>query len=266
MDHQVEASEVMCLYNPIMQSIQAKLDGVVERNQITGKDAAQLYLHALETTLHEVVLLLLGADQRKLILAQANKENADSNLVIQQTDNTAKEGLNIPKQGSLIDQQVLKLIGETGLIPKQSQLMDAQIVKLLRENDKLLQEQRLLELQGNNLVIEGTNLGKQTDLLTEQIKAMHQDVAGKAMEVKVKGTQAELNRAQAYKVSAEQAAAKGRAYAEILSVMVGSWNTAIAHSLGLASAFDSVAISNASDKAISAVDFQNASIDIFTSP
>ena len=111
MDHQVDASEVMCLYTPIMQSIQAKLDGILERNQVTAKDATSIYLQALESTLQQVVQLLLGADQRRLILAQTAKENAGANLVIQQKDNAALEALNIPKQGNLIDQQILKLIG-----------------------------------------------------------------------------------------------------------------------------------------------------------
>ena len=309
MEHQVDASEVMCLFTPIMQSIEAKIDGQLVRNQVTGKDAAQVYLHALESTLHEVVLLILGADQRKLILAQTGKENAGTNLVIQQTENAALEGdnipkqgaildqdllkligetnllpkqgnlidaqvakenvgtsyttqqtynlgleaLNVPKQGAQIDQQTAKLLGETNLIPKQSQLMDAQIVHLLRENEKLELEKAILSIQGDNLAIEGTNLGKQTELITEQIKAMKEDVAGKAMDVKVKGTQAELNRAQAYKVAAEQAAIQGRAYAEILSVMVGSYNTAIAHSLDLASAFDNSAINSVADSAMTAL-------------
>ena len=265
MEHQVDASEVMCLYNPIMQSINAKLDSMLERNQVTGKDAANVYLHALETTLHEVVLLLLGADQRKLILAQTGKENAGTNLVIQQTENAALEGLNIPKEGNKIDQEVLKLAGETSLIPKQSELMDAQIVHLLRENEKLEWEKRLLELQGDNLVIEGVNLGKQTDLLIEQIKALREDVKGKAMDIKVKGTQAELNRAQAMKVAADQASMRGKAYAEILSIMVQSWNTTIAHSIDLPSAFDKNAINSCADSALTSV--QNYSgITYFTAP
>ena len=261
MDHQVDASEVMCLYTPIMQSIQAKLDGILERNQVTAKDATSIYLQALESTLQQVVQLLLGADQRRLILAQTAKEDAEANLVIQQKDNTALEALNIPKQGNLIDQQILKLIGETSLIPKQAQLMDAQIIHLLRENDKLAKELALLEQQRLNLIIEGTNLGKQTELITEQIKAMKEDVAGKAMDVKVKGTQAELNRAQAYKTAAEQGALKGRALAEICSVMTGSYNTAIAHSLDLESAFDAGACSSAASDAIAAA---SDTVDITT--
>ena len=261
MDHQVDANEVMCLYTPIMQSIQAKLDGILARNQVTAKDASSIYLQALESTLQQVVQLLLGADQRKLILAQTDKEIAGTNLLIQQKDNTALEALNIPKQGYLIDQQILKLAGETSLIPKQSQLMDAQIIHLLRENDKLVKELALLEQQRLNLIIEGTNLGKQTELLTEQIKAMKEDVAGKAMDVKVKGTQAELNRAQAYKTAAEQGALRGRALAEICSVMTGSYNTAIAHSLDLESAFDAGSCSSAASDAIAAT---NDTVEITT--
>lgn len=375
MEHQVDASEVMCLYNPIMQSINAKLDSMLERNQVTGKDAAQVYLHALESTLHEVVVLLLGADQRKLILAQTGKENAGTNLIVQQTENAALEGNNIPKQGSILDQELLKLIGETSLIPKQgdlidaqvnkevantanttqqtynlsldavnipkegvildqnlvkliaetaivpkqgnlldaqvakesastsqitqqtynlglealnipkqgvqidqqtakllgetnlipkqSQLIDAQITELLSRNLKVDAEKALLEQQRLNLIIEGTNLDKQTDLITEQIRALQEDVKGKAMDIKVKGTQAELNRAQAYKVAAERAAMKGRAYAEILSVMVGSYNTAIAHSLDLASAFDASACNSAANNALSAAQDSGVNVDKF---
>lgn len=252
MEHQVDASEVMCLYTPIMQSINAKLDSMLGRNQVTGKEAAQVYLQALESTLQQVVQLLLGADQRKLISAQTEKENASANLLVQQARNATLEASNIPKQGALLDQQILKLTAETGLIPKQAKLIDAQIVELLSRNSKVAAEIALLEQQRLNLIKEGINLDKQTLLIAEQILALKEDVKGKAMDVKVKGTQAELNRAQAYKVAAEQASMRGRTYAEILSVMVGSYNTAIAHSLDLESAFDAGSCSSMASAAASA--------------
>lgn len=265
MTAQVTAEEVLCLYNPIMQSIQAKLDVELTRNQITGKDAGQLYLHALESTLHEVVLLLLGADQRKLILAQTGKENAGTNLIIAQKDNTVADGLNIPKQGVILDLQATELTGKIGLIPKQSDLLDAQVLHTIRESQNLSYQQRILELQGNNLLLESKKLNAEFYLTEAQIAAMQQDAQLKYANAQAALTQAEQNRASALKIAAEEAAMRSRALSEILKIMVDSYNTTIAHTLGTPLLFDSFAIENAASQAEAAI--SNAmGITPFTAP
>ena len=265
MTAQVTAEEVLCLYNPIMQSIQAKLDVELTRNQITGKDAGQLYLHALESTLHEVVLLLLGADQRKLILAQTGKENAGTNLIIAQKDNTVADGLNIPKQGVLLDLQATELTGKIGLIPKQSDLLDAQVLHTIRESQNLSYQQRILELQGNNLLLESKKLNAEFYLTEAQIAAMQQDAQLKYANAQAALTQAEQNRASAHKIAAEQAAMKSRALAEVLKIMVDSYNTTIAHTLGTPLLFDTSAIYNAASQAEAAIS-NTMGITSFTAP
>ena len=265
MTAQVTSDEVLCLYNPIMQSVQAKLDAELTRNQITGKDAGQLYLHALETTLHEVVMLLLGADQRKLILAQTGKENAGTNLIIAQKDNTVADGLNIPKQGVILDLQAVELQGNIGLIPKKSDLLDAQVLHTIRESQTLEYQQRLLQLQGDNLQLEAKKLNAEFYLAEAQIIAMQQDAYLKYASAQASLTQAEQNRASAHKIAAEQAAMKSRALAEILKVMVDSYNTTIAHTLGTPMLFDAYTIGNYANQAQAAI--QNT-IDVinFTTP
>lgn len=325
------AAEVTALFDPLMASIKTKLDTEYAENKLKGSDYASVYAKALETTLQQVVQLIIGTDQRALIAAkvqteeqtklnliaehasivagtaktdaeranlvaegliipkegalkdqqllnlvaekyqiQAKTDNIAAETLIvpkqgelidsqivgqgfenelkhQQGLNLALEGLNIPKQGNVIDQQALKLAGETSLIPKQSELMDAQIIELLNRNRNLELQARMLELQGDNLVIEGANATKQGQLIDKEIKLKELEGKNKDAERKKILTDCEVNRANALHITADINNIQGTLAVQMLKVMTDHYNTFMTTTPGTAGVFDSGSLSTAAN-------------------
>jgi len=273
----VVASEITDLFDPLMTNIKGKLDVVFAENRLKGIDAVAVYNAALATTLHEVVLLLLGADQRatlaagvlkinaetaietaklpniykegKVLDGQYSKLLADYALAVQEKNNLIAVSLNIPKEGEKLDAETANVTGKTSLIPKESELMDAKIVNLLRENDKLEEELRLLTLQGDNLIKEGNNMAKQLEIATEELKIKKEEVKKVPTEICLLKAQAWHERASAYYTDKKTAIIESTAMTQILDVMTASYNTSINHDPTLEPAFSTNALNSLAGQA-----------------
>lgn len=183
------AAEVTALFDPLMASIKEKLDVLASENHLKGSAYDEVYSAALSNTLQQVVQLIIGTDQRALTAAKVQTEEQTKLNLIAEHDgivaNTAKtdaeranlvaEGLIIPKEGALKDQQLINLVAEkyqiqaktdniaaeTLIVPKQGELIDSQIIGQGYENE-------LKHQQGLNLALEGNNIPKQGVVLDQQ--------------------------------------------------------------------------------------------------
>lgn len=184
------AAEVTELFDPIMASIKTKLDVLASENHLKGASYDEVYSQAISTTLQQVVQLIIGTDQRELTAAKVlSEQQSKLNLIAEHAGivaNTYKtdierikieaDTLLIPKQGSLLDQQLINAIAEkesinakTAIstaelqnIPKQGRLIESQIVGSGFENQLKYQ-------QGLNLAAEATLIPKQGHLLDQQV-------------------------------------------------------------------------------------------------
>ena len=184
------AAEVTALFDPLMASIKAKLDVLATENHLKGAAYDTVYSEALSNTLQQVVQLIIGTDQRALTAAKVLTENQTKLNLIAEHDGivagTAKtdadrilieaKTLLVPKEGALLDQQLLNaveekwgiiaktatLTAELENIPKQGRLIESQIIGSGYENQLKYQ-------QGQNLAAEALNIPKEGALLDQQV-------------------------------------------------------------------------------------------------
>jgi len=192
------AAEVTALFDPLMVSIKEKLDTLARENHLKGEMYDTVYSEALSNTLQQVVQLIIGTDQRALTAAKVLTEEqtklnliAEHNGIVASTNKTdadririEAETLLVPKQGALLDQELLNavsekagieaktanLVAELQNIPKQGALIDSQIIGSGYENQLKYQ-------QGLNLAAEGLNIPKQGNLLDQQVLASQGEVS-----------------------------------------------------------------------------------------
>ena len=184
------AAEVTALFDPIMASIKEKLDILATENHLKGAAYDEVYSAALSNTLQQVVQLIIGTDQRALTAAKVlTEEQTKLNLIAEHEGivastsktnaervKTEAETLLVPKQGALLDQQLLNtvsekagieaktatLVAELENIPKQGRLIESQIIGSGYENQLKYQ-------QGLNLAAEALLIPKQGKLLDQQV-------------------------------------------------------------------------------------------------
>ena len=184
------AAEVTALFDPLMASIKTKLDVLATENHLKGAAYDTVYSEALSNTLQQVVQLIIGTDQRALTAAKVLTENQTKlNLIAEhagivagtaKTDaeriKTEAETLLVPKQGALLDQELINavaekagiqaktatLVAELDNIPKQGRLIESQIIGSGFENQLKYQ-------QGLNLAAEALLIPKQGNLLDQQV-------------------------------------------------------------------------------------------------
>lgn len=291
------AAEVTALFDPIMASIKEKLDILATENHLKGAAYDEVYSAALSNTLQQVVQLIIGTDQRALTAAKVlTEEQTKLNLIaehngivastaktdaervkveaetllvpkegalldqqllnaveekwgiIAKTANLNAELLNIPKQGALLDQQVLQSQGEVSLIPKKSQLMDAQIIELTNRGQNLALEAVKLGLEGDNLRVEKDNLVLKGKALTEEIAL--KKLEGKNLDATRKQilTNAEANRANAVQTTAQANSIYGQLELERFNIMANTYNTYASHTPGVDLAFDTNSLYQAANQ------------------
>jgi hypothetical protein len=291
------AAEVTALFDPIMASIKEKLDILATENHLKGAVYDEVYSAALSNTLQQVVQLIIGTDQRALTAAKVlTEEQTKLNLIAEhdgivagtaktdaervkveaetllvpkngalldqqllnaieekleiraKTANLNAELLNVPKQGALLDQQVLQSQGEVSLIPKRSQLMDAQITELVHRGQNLALEAIKLGLEGDNLKIQGDNLKIAGDIAAEELvikKLEEKNVDAKRKEIL---TGAELQRANAKKATAELSSLYGQIELAKFQIMCDTYNTYASHTVGADIAFDTNSLAQAANQ------------------
>jgi hypothetical protein len=291
------AAEVTALFDPLMASIKEKLDVLATENHLKGAAYDEVYSAALSNTLQQVVQLIIGTDQRALtaakvltenqtkinliaehegIVAGTNKTDAEREKVEAETLLVPKQGalldqqllnaveekleiraktanlnaelLNIPKQGQLLDQQVLQSQGEVSLIPKKSQLMDAQITELLNRGQNLALEALKLQYEGDNLKVQGDNLVLQGKALTEEIALKKLDGKNKDAERIQILTGAEQNRANAQATAAGVNAIYGQIELGKFQIMCDTYNTYTGHTAEVDIAFDTNSLAQAANQ------------------
>jgi hypothetical protein len=212
------------VFDKLMQATRAHLDEEFKRNRIRGPEYSTVYVSGLQSAMDQSIRFLLERDNVALIqaqialaekqLLQADKdleladkaiEKADKeidlaqaqidkmlferDLTEQQVLNMQLEALNIPKQGALLDQQVLnaeqdvllsakqveKLTADITLIPKQGALLDQQVLNA--EQEVLLSEQQVVKIGAEVL-----NIPKQGELLDAQTAVQEQNAVNLACE------------------------------------------------------------------------------------
>jgi hypothetical protein len=177
-----------------------------------------------------------------LLDSQVIGSNFENELKHQQSLNLAAEGDLIPLQGNLLIAQNEKLSGEIWKIPKEGALIDAQIVELINRGKNLDLEAKKLEQEGKNLVLEAAKLKLDADMLTEEIilkKAEAKNEDAKRIEIL---TSAEVNRSNAIQNTWQTNNIRVSPLLEELHTMGGIYNTYVAHTAGAEPAFDKYAL------------------------
>jgi hypothetical protein len=121
--------------------------------------------------------------QREQLQVQTDNLEIQGLLTTAQKDNTVAEGLNIPKQGALLDSQKtlqdaqkLNVEVERLNIPKQGLILDSQ-------RDKLMSDKLLTDQQKSNLQAEELNIPKQGVILDKQALDVDKGIAVKEQQI-----------------------------------------------------------------------------------
>jgi hypothetical protein len=167
----VSYGEVAALYDPLMENINAKLVIEFEKNRLKGADYAAVYAKALESTLAEVVKLLLGRDD-DLIAAQIEATLAGADKTKQEITNLSLEANNIPKEGLILDAKLPNTIKEGLILDQQKLNLIAERGSINASTDKLVAELTLVPKEGNKLDAETANINGKTGLIPKESELM----------------------------------------------------------------------------------------------
>lgn len=164
------------VFDLLMKATKAHLDQEFEANRIRGNDYATVYLGSVQAVMQTATQFLLEKDraarQAELLQAQIDSEllnqqltqaniaqtEAQTGLITQQTANAEAEGLNIPKQGLVLDgqkckldaefdvllEQKLKTVAETALLNQRKVTEQAQTVGAGVDEDSVIGRQKAL--------------------------------------------------------------------------------------------------------------------------
>jgi len=202
--------------------------------------------------------------QGRLIESQIIGSGYENQLKHQQGLNLAAEAILIPKQGNLLDQQVLQSKGEVSLIPKKSQLMDAQIVELLNRGQNLALEAIKLGYEGDNLKLQGDNLKIQGDIATQELALKKLEEQNIGAERKQILTNAEVNRANAKRITMETNQRKQESAVKAFDIVSQSHNVFLAHTPGAISGFTDQTLTMYANKAFELIDEDSIKLQLFT--
>jgi hypothetical protein len=224
------------VFDVLMRAVKAHIDQEWASNRIKGNEYSTVYLGALQTTLQLAIQFVITKDKTnaevELLKLSQSKELASIALIGQQKANLLLESLNIPKQGLLLDKQVLEsnakvsmitqqtsnLTAESLNIPKQGLLIDVQKDKTAQDlligiaQTSLLTQQRLntiseeLVISANKTKIDAEKLFINQKTLTERAQVDASVIGANSLSDR----QAAVHAAQAagYTRNAEQEAAK----------------------------------------------------------
>lgn len=190
------------VFDALMRSVKAHLEGEFLQNRIKGPEYSTVYLGSLNLAMQTGLQFLLQQQKMDIEVQLLTQQLA---LLTAQTANTVAEGLNIPKQGALLDaqvlsaqkqveiadaeieikqQQVLVAQAEVGIaeakllnLPKEGVVLDAQAAQITQQTLNLASEKldveaktALLGQQRTNLISENLGTLAKTQILEEQLQ------------------------------------------------------------------------------------------------
>jgi hypothetical protein len=177
-------------FDQIMTAMQLRLEEEFSQGRITGDDYANVYLGAMTASMQQAVAFVLG------------KQTADAQaeLTKVQVLDVIADTLNKPKQGLLLDKQVLQLTAQIANVTadttnkaKEGQVLDGQVKKLGTE-DLLLKHKIVTEasqyddvvanVAGTGINVTGV-IGKQKLLYKAQTDGFARDAEQKLAKLMV---------------------------------------------------------------------------------
>lgn len=162
------------VFDTLMRAHKAHLEQEFTKGRIKGPEYATVYLGGLEAILNAAVSFLLQKDK---VAAEIALTNAQKDLVEQQTANAVAEGLNIPKQGALLDAQVCEAQAQFDLLVE-TKLKTVEEKTLLTWKTTTEKAQTLTTGVDDNSVI-----GKQKNLYQAQADGFKRDAEQKAAKI-----------------------------------------------------------------------------------
>ena len=184
-NHKWEGTGVL---DKLLQVLNSNLDMQYRTGRIDGKDYANVYLGSMQTLISESLNFLLQKEQAEadIKIKEKNLEllevdlmlkykqlevmEAERQQTIQQTANLAAEGLNIPKQGLLLDAQVLQVGVQTQLTTQQIENLEAELLNIPKQGLLLDGQKGKLEEEILMIIQQTLNLSKDYDIkLVEEL-------------------------------------------------------------------------------------------------
>lgn len=198
------------VFDVLMRANKAHLEAEFNKNRIKGPEYATVYLGSLTQVLQTSVQFLLAGEkldlekqllEQQILLAQVEvikanalvkQTEAQTELVKQQTANLIAEGLNIPKQGDLLDAQALHTskqaaIAEQEILVKQQQVLIAkeELKVAMAKLVNIPKEGALLDAQALHLSKQAALVEKEILVKTEQVLLTKEQILVAKEEVKV---------------------------------------------------------------------------------
>ena len=152
----------------LLHTARVHLQDEFQQGRITGKEYSNAYIAIYDRMVQSAIAYTLAAEKAPYEIAQLEAQTAlteeqrkqvedetryrlpaeiqqiqaQTSLTIQQKSNLEADGLNIPKQGKLLDAQVIATLREGDL--KEKQILLAEKDALLRDKELSIKEQQLL--------------------------------------------------------------------------------------------------------------------------
>ena len=152
----------------LLHTARVHLQDEFQQGRITGKEYSNAYIAIYDRMVQSAIAYTLAAEKAPYEIAQLEAQTAlteeqrkqaedetryrlpaeiqqiqaQTSLTIQQKSNLEADGLNIPKQGKLLDAQVIATLREGDL--KEKQILLAEKDVLLRDKELSIKEQQLL--------------------------------------------------------------------------------------------------------------------------
>lgn len=182
-------------FDVLMQTTKAHVHEEYTRGRIKGSEYAQVYLGSIQAVMQNALQLLLESQRTNLeaqlleeqILTEQKKRlqiEGEIALLTAQTAKTTAETLNIPKQGTLIDNQAAQVLKQTSLLDKQILQADEELALKQAQVDVALAEVGIAQAKLVNIPKEGVLLdaqashtAAQTALVTAQELKVDQETA-----------------------------------------------------------------------------------------
>ena len=162
------------VFDVLMRANKAHLDEEFKANRIKGAEYASVYLGSLQAVMNASLQYLL---QRQTADQQAELLKQQILLTIQQTANETAKGLNIPKEGLVLDSQNCKLKAEFDLLQSEK-------LKSAAETALLSQKTATERAQTTSLGVDVDSVvGRQKELYAAQKEGFSRDAEQKAASI-----------------------------------------------------------------------------------
>lgn len=170
------------VFDALMRSTKAHLDGEFDKNRIRGPEYSQVYLGQMQAVLSTALQFLMNKDKISL---EAEILEAQLLIAKQQAANLVIEGQNLVLQGALLAAQKQNLDVERDLTIAKTANTIQQTQNLVAEKANILLQAPILETQKLNLDKEGLRLTAQTAQITQQTKNLVNDDLKNVQETKL---------------------------------------------------------------------------------